>query len=235
MEDWLKLSHNNMPTINVYNIEGKKTDTAMLPLKIFDIEMNTDLVHQAVVAQLANQRQTIAHTKGRSEVQGGGRKPWRQKGTGRARHGSIRSPIWIGGGTTFGPTKERNFKKKINKKMKRKALFMVLTSKVKDNELILLDKLELKEPKTKLIAEIINNLKSQIPNLKTTTQKSKFLIVMSKKDENIIRANKNIPHSKALRADSLNILDLLSFKYLLMPKEAIKVIENTYLEKPKKQ
>jgi large subunit ribosomal protein L4 len=173
-----------------------------------------------VVAQLANSRQVIAHTKGRSEVRGGGRKPWRQKGTGRARHGSIRSPIWRGGGVTFGPTKERVFKKKINKKMKRKALFMVLTSKIKDDELILLDKLEIKEPKTKPMAKMMENILKK-------KQKS-VLVVIPKKDENIARANKNIPYTKTIWADSLNVLDLLSFKYLLMPKEAIKVIEKTY-------
>jgi large subunit ribosomal protein L4 len=209
-----------MPRINTYNTEGKKIGTAMLPPEIFDIEINADLIHQVVVAQLANSRQVIAHTKGRSEVRGGGRKPWRQKGTGRARHGSIRSPIWRGGGVTFGPTKERVFKKKINKKMKRKALFMVLTSKIKDDELILLDKLEIKEPKTKPMAKMMENILKK-------KQKS-VLVVIPKKDENIARANKNIPYTKTIWADSLNVLDLLSFKYLLMPKEAIKVIEKTY-------
>ncbi len=209
-----------MPSVNVYNIEGKKTGTTKLPPEIFDVKINTDLVHQVVVAQMANKRQVIAHAKDRSEIRGGGRKPWRQKGTGRARHGSIRSPIWRSGGATFGPTRERVFKKKINKKMKQKALFMILTSKHKDNELILLDKLEIKEPKTKLIAEILENI------LKKKTKS--VLVVTLKKNENIIRANKNIPYTKILRADSLNILDLLSFKYLLMPKEAIKVIEETY-------
>lgn len=213
-----------MPSIDIYNADGKKVETAKLLPEIFDVKMNIDLVHQAVVAQLANSRKVIAHAKDRSEIRGGGRKPWRQKGTGRARHGSIRSPIWRGGGATFGPTKKRVFVKKINKKMKRKALFMVLTSKLKDDELILLDKLELKEPKTKLMAEILKNLKS-------TTQKSKFLIIIPKKDESIIRANKNIAYTKTLRADSLNILDLLSFKYLLLPKESIKVIEKTYVQK----
>jgi len=214
-----------MARIAIYNTEGKKTGTAKLPSEIFDVKINTDLVHQAVVAQLANKRQVLAHTKDRGEVRGGGRKPWRQKGTGRARHGSIRSPIWRGGGITFGPIKERNFKKKINKKMKRKALFMVLSSKVKDNELVLLDKLEIKEPKTKLMAEILNKLN------KVKSQKSKvksILIVIPKSDVNIVRASRNIPETKTIRADSLNVLDLLSFKYLLMPKEAIKVIEKTY-------
>ena len=212
-----------MPNISAYNMKGDKVGTVKLPPEIFDVKINTDLIHQAVVAQLANKRQVIAHAKGRSEVRGGGRKPWRQKGTGRARHGSIRSPIWRGGGVTFGPTKERVFKKKINKKMKQKALFMVLTSKVKDDELILLDKLEQKEPKTKLMADILKNVLKK--------EQESTLVVIPKKDENIIRANRNIPYTKTLRADSLNVLDLLSFKYLLMPKEAIKVIQDTYVQK----
>jgi large subunit ribosomal protein L4 len=120
-----------------------------LPKEIFDVEINPDLIHQVVVAQTANRRRVIAHTKGRGEVRGGGKKPWRQKGTGRARHGSIRSPLWKGGGVTFGPTKERTFKKEINKKMKRKALFMVLTAKAKNNLLLVLDKIILEQPKTK--------------------------------------------------------------------------------------
>jgi large subunit ribosomal protein L4 len=214
-----------MPRVNTYNIKGEKIGTALLPPAIFDVEMKADLVHQAAVTQAANRRQILAHTKDRSEVRGGGVKPWRQKGTGRARHGSIRSPLWVGGGITFGPSKERVFKKKINKKMKRKALFMVLTSKVKDNELILLDKLEMKEPKTKIMAETFKNLfKEDIKNKKQPS----VLMVIPAKDENIIRASRNIPNAKTIRADSLNILDLLSFKYLLMPKEAVKIIEKTY-------
>lgn len=214
-----------MLSVNTYNIKGEKIGTTKLLPEIFDVKMNPDLVHQAVVTQLANQRKVIAHTKDRSKVRGGGVKPWRQKGTGRARHGSIRSPLWKGGGVTFGPNKERVFKKKINKKMKRKALFMVLTSKVKDNELILLDKLEIKEPKTKIMAEILKNLfKKDIKNKKQPS----ILVIISKKDENAIRATKNIYKTKILRADSLNILELLSFKYLLLDKDGIKVIEKTY-------
>jgi len=224
-----------MANINVYNVKGEKVGTMKLLPEIFDVKINTDLIHQVVIAQLANKRRVIAHTKGRSEIRGGGRKPWRQKGTGRARHGSIRSPIWRGGGITFGPTKERNFKKKINKKMKRIALFMVLSSKVKDKELILINKLEIKKPKTKESAMIIEKiLKSAVhTQAKISRKKQKnVLIVIPKKDENIIRANKNIPHVKTVQANSLNILDLLSSKYLVMPKETINIIENTYL-KPK--
>ena len=214
-----------MLSIDTYNIKGEKTGTTKLLPEIFDVKMSPDLVHQAVVAQIANRRQVLAHTKDRGEVRGGGRKPWRQKGTGRARHGSIRSPLWRGGGVTFGPNKERVYKKKINKKMKRKALFMVLTSKVKDNELMLLDKLEIKEPKTKIMAEALKNL---FKKDKKDKKQTGVLVVISKKDENIIKATRNISKAKVLRADSLNVLDLLSFKYLLLDKEAIKVIEKTY-------
>jgi len=187
--------------------------------------MNNDLVHQAVVAQMANSRQVLAHTKDRGEVRGGGHKPWRQKGTGRARHGSIRSPIWKGGGVTFGPTKERVFAKKINKKMKKKALLMVLSTKVKDKEIVLLDKLELAEAKTKQMIEVINNLKTKI---KIDLAKG-TLIVLASSDQKIIRAVKNIPKIKTIRADSLNVLDILSYRYLLMPQGAIEVIEKTYI------
>jgi len=129
-----------MPEL-VYNQQGEKVGQVDLPAELFGVPLNRDLVHQVVVTQMANSRQVLAHTKDRSEVRGGGAKPWRQKGTGRARHGSIRSPIWVGGGVAFGPTKERVFAKKINKKMKRQALFMVLSSKVKDKEIVLLDKI----------------------------------------------------------------------------------------------
>ena len=214
-----------MLTVAVYNQEGKEVGKAELPAEVFDVAMNNDLVHQAVVAQMANSRQVLAHTKDRGEVRGGGHKPWRQKGTGRARHGSIRSPIWKGGGVTFGPTKERVFAKKINKKMKRKALLMVLSTKVKDKEIVLLDKLELAEAKTKQMIEVINNLKTKI---KIDLAKG-TLIVLASSDQKIIRAVKNIPKIKTIRADSLNVLDILSYRYLLMPQGAIEVIEKTYI------
>lgn len=211
-----------MTTISVYNIDGEEMGKINLPTEIFNVEISTDLIYQAVLIQTANSRTNLAHAKGRSEVRGGGRKPWRQKGTGRARHGSIRSPIWIGGGVTFGPRKEKKFDKKINKKARRKALFMTLSSKFKDKELIVLDKLELKEPKTKLMINLINKLFQK--------EKEPSILVVIKKNENIIRANQNISYTKTISADSLNVLDLLSFKYLLLDKEAIKVIEKTYLK-----
>lgn len=216
-----------MLTSPLYNIEGEKTGTIELPEKIFGLEINNDLIYQAIIAQTANQRRPLAHAKDRGEVRGGGRKPWRQKGTGRARHGSIRSPLWRGGGITFGPTKKKVFTKKINKKAKKKALLMVLSSKLKDKELVVLDKLELKEPRTKPMAEILNKI--FLPRGKAGKKAPKnILIATSKKDGNIIRANRNIPYTKTIAADSLNVLDLLSFKYLLIDKEGIKVIGKTY-------
>ncbi len=210
-----------MSTVDTYNVKGKKVGSTKLAPKIFDIKINSDLIYQTLVAQLANSRRHIAQTKDRSQVRGGGVKPWQQKGTGRARHGSIRSPIWKGGGVTFGPGKHINFKKKINKKMKQKAMLMVLSSKVKDQELILVDQLKVEKPKTKQMAEILENI------LKNKKSKN-VLVVIPEKNQNIIKANKNIPYTKTILANNLNILDLLSFKYLLIPESAIKIIEKTY-------
>lgn len=205
----------------VYNQEGKEVSQTLLSKEIFGVELNPDLLHQVVVAQMANRRRVIAHTKTRGEVRGGGRKPWKQKGTGRARHGSIRSPLWKGGGTVFGPRKEKNYKQKINKKMRRSALLMVLSSKAKDNELVILEDLKIEKPKTKLIVEILNKL----PVKDKTT-----LIALPEKDENIIKASRNIARIETIEARNLNALDLLNYKYLLMPKEAIKAIETTFLK-----
>ena len=209
---------------SLYNQEGEEIKKVDLPSEIFDIELNSDLVHQVVVAQTNNSREAIAHTKDRSEKRGGGRKPWRQKGTGRARHGSTRSPIWRGGGVTFGPTKDRNFSNKINKKMKQGALFMILSSKVKGDEFVLLDKIELAETKTKLMNEIINNLGNKLKkNLNKST-----LIVLPKTDLKISFSVRNIPKIKTIRADSLNVLDILNHQYLILFQDAIKVIKETY-------
>lgn len=213
--------------VDTYNQKGEKIGQTRLPEEIFNLKINPDLVYQVVVSQLANRRKVIAHTKTRAEVRGGGRKPWPQKETGRARHGSIRSPLWRGGGVTFGPSKERVFKKTIPKKMRRKALFMVLSGKVKNNLLILLDELKIEEPKTKLMAKIIENLKSKIENFK----KGSILIALPKIDKNLILAARNLPEVETIQAKDLNALDLLSFRYLIMPKEAIKVIKETFLKK----
>jgi len=208
----------------VYNQEGKEVGETQLPAEVFGLKINKNLVHQAMVAQMANSRQVLAHAKTRAEVRGGGKKPWRQKGTGRARHGSIRSPIWRGGGVTFGPTKERNFSKKINKKMKRKALLMVLSGKAKDNELVVLDDLKLKKGKTKEMAEVIKNLKSKVKN----DFDKGALFIFGKKDENIVKAIKNIPKMKTIGIGSLNIVDILKKKYLAMMKNDIVVMKDFY-------
>jgi len=211
---------------SVSDKKEKKSKESLLPKEIFEVKFNSDLVHQVVVSQMANKRKSIAHTKDRSEVSGGGRKPWRQKGLGKARHGSIRSPIWIGGGITFGPRKDTIFKKRIPRKMKRSALFMVLSQKEKDKLLIVSDNLKLDSPKTKLMLEFINNL-----NLK----KKSALIALPELDKNIILAARNIPGIKVIQAKDLNCLDLVSFRYLIIPKQSIKVIKETFLVKSKKQ
>ncbi|MCP6718146.1 MAG: 50S ribosomal protein L4 [Patescibacteria group bacterium] len=210
----------------IINKKEKKPTQSLLPKEIFEVKFNSDLVHQVVVSQMANKRRSIAHTKDRSEVRGGGKKPWRQKGLGKARHGSIRSPIWIGGGITFGPRKDTIFKKRIPKRMKRLALFIVLSQKEKDKLLVVSDDLKFDSPKTKLMLEFINNL-----NLK----KKSALIALPELDKNIILAARNIPNIKVVQAKDLNCLDLVSFKYLIIPKQSIKVIKETFLVKSKKQ
>ena len=207
--------------VKLYNQKGEEIGKTELPKEIFEVPMSPDLVHQVVLSQWSNQRQVSAKTKDRSEVRGGGRKPWRQKGTGRARHGSIRSPIWKGGGVTFGPTTEKVFKKIIPKKMRRKALFMVLSAKAKENLIFILDKLEIEKPKTKSMIEILNKL---------FLEKGSGLVILPKIDRNIILAGRNIPKADIIQAKDLNVLDLLNYKYLLMPKEAIEVIKETFLK-----
>ncbi len=206
--------------IKVLNQKGKEVGKIELPKEIFEVPMNLDLVHQVVLVQTANQRRKIAKTKDRSEVAGGGKKPWRQKGTGRARHGSIRSPIWRKGGVTFGPTGREVFKKRIPKKMRRKALFMVLSAKAKENLIFVLDNLKIEKPKTKFMVEILEKL---------FLKKGSGLLVLPKIDENIIKSVRNIPKVDPIQAKDLNVLDLLNYKYIVMPKEAIEVIKETFL------
>lgn len=212
----------------VYNQKGEELGQINLAKEVFGLTLNQDLVHQVVVAQEANKRKVLAHTKDRSEVRGGGRKPWRQKGTGRARHGSIRSPLWRGGGITFGPTKQRNFSQKINKKMKRKALLMALSAKLQGKEIIILDKLELSEPKTREMAKIVKELQTK---LKKDLNQG-FLMVMPLIEQTVSRAMRNIPKTKLVKADNLNVLDVLSAPYLLISKKAVKLIESRF-KKPK--
>lgn len=208
----------------VYNQQGEKVGTCDLSERIFGVALKDSVVHHAMRVQLGNARKSIAHTKDRSEVSGGGKKPWRQKGTGRARHGSIRSPLWTGGGVTFGPRNDRNFSLKINKKQKHKALAMMLSSKVKAGTMAVLDTLALKEPKTKYMADVLRAFMSVLPEVATR----KTLIIIAGTDKNITLASRNLPNAKVLRADSLNVNDLLTYRYVILPKEAIETIEKTY-------
>lgn len=205
-----------------YNQQGAVTGEMELNPKVFDVKANPLLIQQVIVALEANARKPLAHTKTRGEVRGGGIKPWKQKGTGRARHGSIRSPLWVGGGITFGPRKDRVFSKRLNKKMKTKALFMSLSDKAADEHLLVFDTLGLTEPKTKLMAQF----------LKAEPVKSrKALIVMPTTDEHVVRATRNISKAKVVRADSLSVRDVLLHDVVILPKASVSVIEKTYLKK----
>lgn len=203
----------------VINQKGKEVGTMELPSELFEVMFKADVVQHALLAQRANARQTIAHTKGRGEVRGGGKKPWKQKGTGRARHASIRSPIWKGGGVAFGPTKERNFEQKINKKTFRKALAMVLSSKLNDGELTIMDRMTFTEPKTK---EAVGIFKAM--NL----GRGKVLVVTPAKDRNAERAIRNLPNAAVISADSLNVHDLLQKKFLVVLQDAVAVMQGIY-------
>lgn len=209
--------------VKIYNQEGKEVGTAELSDGVFGLKWNADLVHQVVTGQAANLRRGTAHAKGRSEVRGGGRKPWRQKGTGRARHGSIRSPIWIGGGVTHGPLKEKNYHKKINKKMAKKALFTALSAKARDNEIIVLDDLKLSEAKTKYAAEIFKNL-SQVDALQDIV-KAKTLLALPEKSNDLKRVFRNLPRVGMDEARNLNAYKVLQYRYILISKEVLESVK----------
>ena len=209
---------------NVYNQKGEKVSEIKLADTVFNLPWNSDLVHQVVVAMTANKRTTVAHTKGRGEVSGGGRKPWRQKGLGKARHGSIRSPIWVGGGVAHGPRKDKDYSVKINVKAKKKAFFTVLSQKLRDNEILFLDKMDLSKPKTKEAVEIVGSLSKIGGFEKLKTKKTnKAILALDKKEPNVSKSFRNIPGMEIYQARNLNILDILKYKYLVIanPKEAI--------------
>jgi len=205
-------------TAELYDNSAKVTGKVDLPDRIFSAPWRPDVVHQALVAQQNNARKPLAHAKGRSEVSGGGKKPWRQKGTGRARHGSIRSPIWKGGGVTHGPNKEKVFAVKINKKMKQAAIFSILSKKIAEGELKIVESLAISEPKTKLVAEMVAPF----------SKKTNALIIPSDNNKNVFRASANIPKVKSLDAKSLNVYDLLCYKNILLEKGAIETIDKHY-------
>lgn len=208
--------------VPVYNLAGDKTGEVTLPASVFGLAWNADLVHQVLRAHTANERQVVAHTKDRSEVRGGGVKPWRQKGTGRARHGSTRSPIWTGGGVTFGPTKERSFKQKINKKMNRKALLTVLSRKAKDGDVIAVEDFNIESGKTKEFAAVFEKL----PLKKST------LLLTPVREEMLNRAAKNVPNVTVLSARNINVPLLLSAANLVLMKKSVKVLETVFAPTP---
>lgn len=186
--------------INVFNLKGEKVGTVDVPERIFGVEPNEGLVHEAVVAQMVNARSVIAHTKDRGEVRGGGRKPWKQKGTGRARHGSRRSPLWSGGGVTFGPTSERVFGVKMNRKARRKALYMVLSDKVAHERFVVVDDLVLETPKTSVMVSALQAL----PQANGRT-----LIVVDAANEAVRLGARNVPKTETIAPNSLNVVDVL--------------------------
>lgn len=206
-----------MPKAALYNTKGEQVGEVELSDDVFGVEVRPDIMHRAVVNYLANQRQGTASTLTRGEVAGGGRKPWRQKGTGRARHGSIRSPLWRKGGIVFGP-KPRSYNFTLPKKLKRYALKSALSSKVVDNELIILDSLNMEAPKTKIMAEILKNIKAD----------KKALIVLPGKDENVEKSARNLPGVKTTSVNTLNVYDILNHKNLIITKEAVEKVEEVY-------
>ncbi len=228
--------------LKVYNQKGDETGKVKVSEAIFGLSWNDDLMHQVIVAMQANKRVTIAHAKTRAEVRGGGAKPWRQKGTGRARHGSRRSPIWIGGGATHGPLKDKDYSKKINKKMKKKALYVALSQKVKDGEVLVLDGLKLTAPKTKEANTIVSSL-GKIKGFEKLAQKRKNRAEILTKENNIEakQAFKNLPGVLVEEARNINPLDVLKYKYLIFTKDSIKTLEpetkkaETKKPKPKKK
>ena len=205
-----------MANVSVYNMEGKEVGTIELNDAVFGVEVNEHLVHMAVVNQLANNRQGTQSAKTRSEVSGGGRKPWRQKGTGHARQGSTRAPQWTGGGIVFAP-KPRDYSFKMNKKEKKLALLSALTSKVADNKIVVLDAFNLDEVKTKKFAEVMSNLKVD-----------KALVVIEGENKNVVLSGRNIPTVKVSATNEINTYDVLKYETLVVTKAAVEKLEEVY-------
>ena len=206
-----------MPKVDVYDIKGKKVSDIELADKVFGIEPNENIVHEVLVNYLANQRQGTQSTKTRAEVRGGGKKPWRQKGTGRARQGSIRAPQWIKGGIALGP-KPRSYKYTVNKKERQLAIKSLLSSKVIEKELTVVDKLELKEIKTKSMVNALAALKVE----------GKTLIIVPERNANVLMSARNIEGVKTITANNINVFDLLKYTNLILPVDTVKKLEEVY-------
>lgn len=213
-----------MSKAKVYNLAGEVVGEQALNPALFEVGVKPVVVQQAVVAQNANMRRPWAHTKQRAEVRGGGKKPWKQKGTGRARHGSIRSPLWRGGGITFGPTRFRNYHKDINKKTKKKAVQMALSDKLANERIIFVDSLNLPEVKTKQVANALGKL--PLKGYKT-------LFIVEKGSKNMVLSSNNMQDVKTIPAESLNIVDLVNYHSIVIPVTALTKIESLYISKKK--
>jgi large subunit ribosomal protein L4 len=201
----------------VYTTQGKKAGTVTLPETIFNVEWNPDLVGQVVDAIRNNARTATAHSKDRSDVRGGGRKPWRQKGTGRARHGSSRSPIWRGGGTTFGPRNDKDYSQRINKKMRTKALYTVLSEKLRAGELIFVDSLEAKEAKTKVAQQVLHGLSAVagFEQIESKVRNSAYITTVKPSTETV-KSYRNIPNVELDNVEEMNALKLMTYKYIVI-------------------
>lgn len=215
----------------LYNVEGKCVGEITLPKEVFDVRWNPDLVHQVITSIQANQRKGTAHTKDRSEVRGGGRKPWRQKGTGRARHGSIRSPIWIGGGVTHGPRAEKNYAKRIPKKMARKALYSLLSQKARDKEIVMLDEFHFPAIKTKEGVALLKRL-AYAGGMAPSGAKRYALVAIPDGEGIMIRAFRNIPYAAAVASRDLGVLDAARYTYLVFSQKSL---ENFLAHRPAPQ
>jgi large subunit ribosomal protein L4 len=213
-----------MSKVPVYNQTGERVEELEVNSGVFGVKPDLALLEEAVRTQLANRRGSIAHTKTRDEVRGGGRKPWQQKGTGRARHGSIRSPLWSGGGVTFGPRSNRNWSLKMNKKAFRKALFMALTDKVQSNAFIVVDNFDAKEGKANAFSKNVSDVLG-----KANVSDRLVLLVTAGKNDNLQRAGRNLTNIKVVSAESLNIFDILKASAVMVLKDAMPIIEKTYL------
>lgn len=211
-----------MSSVAVYNIKGEKVGEEKLDPEIFDVEVKENLLHRYVVTYLGNKRKNIASAKGRSEVRGGGRKPWKQKGTGRARAGSIRSPLWKGGGVTFGPSTDRNYNKKLNKKEKKLALRMALSVKNKSNNIFLIDKIEFEDIKTKTAAALLKKLKVNSKGV---------AVVLAKKDDKATKSFRNIDKLDVYLANNINAYHVIRPENIIMSKESLEIINKAFSRK----
>lgn len=218
-----------MDEVTIYNVKGQEAGRYKVPTEIFGLPWNADLVHQVIESMQMSARKPIAHTKTRGEVRGGGKKPWRQKGTGRARHGSTRSPIWVGGGVAHGPRNEKNFTRKVNQKMKAKALYTILSRKYKENEVVFIDAIPFSAPKAKEARELLTNF-GRIDPLKRIDRKkhNTIILALDAKDENLEKSFRNFGNVKVDEARNLNPIEVASYKYVMFvnPKESVKIISS---------